>query len=63
MMMDRSAAGGFSTSPWAAVLGHPMGPGSDFSSAHHSMPMDLQIHNMHNPQGFSYYRYSDAMFS
>jgi hypothetical protein len=60
MMMDRSSAGGFPTSPWAAVLGHhTMGPGSDhpgFSPAHHSMPMDLQIHNIHNPQGFSYYR-------
>ena len=56
--------GGFTTSPWAAVLGHhAMGANSEHPSfaaahahnavhhAHHGMPMDLHV-----PQGFPYYR-------
>ncbi|XP_055326647.1 protein trachealess isoform X3 [Sitodiplosis mosellana] len=61
--------GGFSASPWAAMLGHhaigPADPGFSVAHAHnaaaaavvhhahHGMPMDLHV------QGFPYYRYRD----
>ncbi|XP_037032208.1 protein trachealess isoform X5 [Bradysia coprophila] len=62
--MDHS--GGFTASPWAAMLSHhAMGPATEHPGfaahahsashhAHHGMPMDLHV-----PQGFPYYRYRD----
>ncbi|XP_075984441.1 PAS domain-containing protein trachealess isoform X6 [Anticarsia gemmatalis] len=50
--------GGFTASPWAAMLGHGMHGmmQHDYSHAHAhaSMPMDLHV-----PQPFPYYRYRD----
>ncbi|KAF7284677.1 hypothetical protein GWI33_021765 [Rhynchophorus ferrugineus] len=56
--------GSFSTSPWAAVLGHhaaaaasimQTGEPHGYGAAHHpAAPMDL-----HMPQAFPYYRYRD----
>lgn len=55
--------GGFTASPWAAMLSHhAMGPATEHPGfaahahgashhAHHGMPMDLHV-----PQGFPYYR-------